>query len=694
VNIFYDPGNDLVSFGVSQIRSSLQRQGIFSTDRFVSDERAERQMSGISVNARALELAPQSFRIERTGAGITIKGGDSAGALYGSLEWAERIAMGTDACLTEDVPIRGEPDLELRGVKFNLPFAPFESGDPFRMNEQTCLDLDFWKAFIDMLALNRYNCLSLWSEHPFHLMVVSPRFRAANPFDDVQVDRNIRLFRELMRHAAKRGIGVYLFTWNIRLLPEVARGLGLPEAVGDFGDTYAKFADRVGAPLNRFRQQSSLVKEYFREMMLQVLLTYPELRGIGTSASEWMDGEAYGREQWIADTYLEALQASGRRDVRFIHRTNMQTAGKEIKDLVQSQLDPERFYFSWKYSNAHCYSHPLPQFEQLWSAWDGVDLDRTQVLFTVRNDDVFTHRWGDPDYVRRYVRGMQKPYVKGFYWGSDGYVWGTDFQHIDYGHKNWRYDFERHAFEFQLWGRLSYNADTEDVVWAHLLESQYGSINAARFLEGIRSASRIIPAVNRLFWQDYDFQWHPESCLSYTSGFKTIRDFVDGTPMPGVGVLSLREFARREQHNALSVGDDECQESPPDIIHVLEDAADRTEAVVHELQQQTEDLAGGHAACTLLDLQAWVHLGRYYACKFSAALELNRYQFGGGTICVDRAVKNLEEAYGHWDDLGRLWILHNRPYWMARVKRTFGYPYYLEDCKRDIELARLFVHET
>lgn len=57
-------------------------------------------------------------------------------------------------------------------------------------------------------------------------------------------------------------------------------------------------------------------------------------------------------------------------------------------------------------------------------------------------------------------------------------------------------------------------------------------------------------------------------------------------------------------------------------------------------------------------------------------------------------MKNLEEAYGHWDDLGRLWILHNRPYWMARVKRTFGYPYYLEDCKRDIELAHLFVHET
>src|SRR5690606_7249534 len=124
--------------------------------------------------------------------------------MYGCLEWAERLARG------EDLPDGGEivqkPALAIRGVKFNLPFVPLDEGDPFERNEKTCLDPEFWKAFIDMLALNRYNCLSLWSEHPFHFMVVSPKYRAANPFSDAEIDRNIRFFREIFRHAQNRGI--------------------------------------------------------------------------------------------------------------------------------------------------------------------------------------------------------------------------------------------------------------------------------------------------------------------------------------------------------------------------------------------------------------------------------------------------------------------------------------------------------
>lgn len=693
MKLIYNHRDPVIEFGVEQLKKALELKGIYYIEQFEGHGTVVLPDQGIVIRnmPTARNQAPlyanEAFRIYKSGNRVHIEGSDSRGVMYGCLEWAERIGRGAD--LKENEEISREPALGVRGIKYNLPYVPFDDGDPFVLNAATCMDIEFWRAYIDMLALNRYNCLSLWSEHPYHLMVVSSKYREANPYSDVQIDRNIRFFRELFRHAAHRGINIYLFTWNIRLTPEVARGLGLPENVGDYGDMYDELIHRVGLPLNRFRGQSEVIRDYIREMVLQVLLTYPELKGLGTSASEWMDGSGHEREQWIVETYVEAIKQSGR-TIPFIHRTNMQSAGKEIKELVQPLFDPKQFYISWKYSNAHAYSHPEPQFEKLWDAWDGIDLSSTQILYTVRNDDVFTHRWGDPDYVRAYVKGMIKPYIKGFYWGSDGYVWGRDFQHIDHGHKTWKYDFERHLLQFQLWGRLAYDPETDDSTWTYLLQKQYGPQHAPDFLQGLRVASRIIPAVNRLFWIDYDFQWHAESCLSQVSGFKTILDFVDGVPMPGVGVMGIAEYAQAEQDGRLESLQAQYGETPADIIRILEESAKATELAAAHLDTILGEYRGSHAECTLLDLQAYAAMGHYYRCKFAAALELNRYRLNGKSSHQEQAVVLLEEACGHWERLGFFWSQHNKPYFMARVKRTFGYPYYAEDVRSDVELARRF----
>ncbi|MZQ85445.1 hypothetical protein GQF01_25325 [Paenibacillus sp. 5J-6] len=692
MKLVYDHKDEMVLFGINQIKKSLEAKGQFFVEQYNSRGVVLAPERGIVVQKLRTQKGEspeeeQAFRLSRQGELIRIEGADSRGLMYGCLEYAERLARGAE--LADEEEIYRKPALRLRGIKFNLPYAPFDSGDPFTLNEETCMDIDFWKAYIDMLALNRYNCLSLWSEHPYDLMVVSPKFRAANPYSDSEINQNIRFFREMFRYAASRGIDIYLFTWNIRLTPEVARGLGLPEAVGDFGNMFDNLIHRVGYPLNRFRGESELIRDYIREMVLQLLLTYPELKGLGTSASEWMDGNGYEREKWIVQTYVEAIKQSGR-EIPFIHRTNMQNAGKEIKEMVQTQFDSNQFYISWKYSNAHCYSHPEPQFERLWDAWEGIELEKTNILYTVRNDDVFTHRWGDPEYVRAYIKGMIKPYVKGFYWGADGYLWGNDFQHVEHGHKTWKYDFERHIFQFQLWGRLSYDPETCDDVWVHLLKSQYGPVHAPLFLEGLRSASSVIPAVNRLFWIDYDFQWHAESCLSEVSGFKTILDFVNAAPMPGVGVMSISEYARAEHEGSMEKGFEAFRETPADIVKLLQDAAEQTERVASKLSKELGELCCSHAACTLHDLFGYVEMSRYYACKFKASLELNRFKLNKHTQHKDEAVALLEQAAIHWERLGHYWSLHNKPYFMARVKRTFGYPYYLEDVRADIELARRF----
>lgn len=624
----------------------------------------------------------ESFSLQRSSRDVAVEASDPRGLMYGCLELADLIATGEWE--RTDLALRKTPALPVRGVKFNLPHEPYAAGDPFRQNEETCLEAGFWIDFIDELARNRYNCLSLWSLHPFHLLVSSPRFRDANPYSDAEIAAHETLFHTIFGHALSRGIDIYLFTWNIYLPPPVANGLGLPAALSNTSEG-TRDVNRWDAA--RARQRSPIVAEYYEEMVYRVLTTYTEISGIGTSGSEAMSGTGQEKEQWVVDTYLKAIRRSGRH-VKFIHRTNMQV-GKDIEKLARPQIDPGRFYFSWKYSNAHCYSHPRPAFETLWKAWDGIDLANTRVLYTIRNDDVHTHRWADAEYVREYLRVVKdKGYVHGFYWGADGYTWGRDFQHVDHGHKSWRWDFERHRQQFQLWGRLGYDVEMPAGYLERSYVEDYGE-DAADLHDGISHVSRIIPAVNRLAWIDYDFEWHPESCLSRDTGFRTVLDFLDSTAMPGAGVVGIQDFARVERDGRFPSD----AETPKSIIALLHDAADRGVAAAERIDGRETVWRAPLARCAVLDVQSMAALGHYYAEKIEGALELARFRLTGHANAKTASVNALERAVAHWKNVGYYWSQHYKPYEMARVARTFGYPFYLDDVRRDVELARNFKTE-
>jgi hypothetical protein len=122
----------------------------------------------------------------------------------------------------------------------------------------------------------------------------------------------------------------------------------------------------------------------------------------------------------------------------------------------------------------------------------------------------------------------------------------------------------------------------------------------------------------------------------------------------------------------------------------LTESPNKVEAICSKLSCSLGDFNASHNQCTLLDLQSWVELGRYYKCKFQAALELKRYSLNGNPQHKSLAISVLEQACTHWERLGHYWSLHNKPYFMARVKMTFGYPYYLENTKKDIELAKQY----
>ena len=228
-------------------------------------------------------------------------------------------------------------------------------------------------------------------------------------------------------------------------------------------------------------------------------------------------------------------------------------------------------------------------------------LPTMRTWLTVRNDDIFSFRWGDPDYARQYISNIPGPdRVAGFYMGPDGYCWGREF--IDREPETPRQlVMKKQWYSFMLWGRLSYDPTLPNSLFERTLDVHFPQVPAGKLYEAIAHASKIIPQTTRFFWGDVDFKWFPEACTQST-GFYTVRQFVEGLSMPDAGVLNIRQWRTR-----LAKGPPMEGMTPLEVAEALNDDADRAMALVTELrplQGQNKELR-----MTLGDCEAMAHLG-------------------------------------------------------------------------------------
>jgi hypothetical protein len=190
-------------------------------------------------------------------------------------------------------------------------------------------------------------------------------------------------------------------------------------------------------------------------------------------------------------------------------------------------------------------------------------------------------------------------------------------------------------------------------------------------------------AVIRRHWLNYDYQWHPESLLSATTGFKTIREFMDCQAMPGVGTRGIRETV-----DLRLSGGDVTGETPEDIFRAIESDLDVIANSITSIETGVPSSGlHGELLCTLEDIRAWRELGGYYLCKFRAAMDLVRYEHTGETALREAAVRQLRDALIRWRALSAIGASHYLPYRMSRVGMTFGWSYYIDEVENDIRIA-------
>ena len=288
------PDSPLLRFALGKLEAALQRQGD-NLKRPVAQAPDEGAAIVVTVEPAALtDIGPEGFRLVSSRQSLRITGGDERGVMYGVLDVAEQIRQGTPWGKIQGRVVKAQ--FEFRALKFNLPWAAYRTSPVIEQHDATCRDLKFWEAFLDMMAENRFNVLSLWSLHPFHYMVRPKNFPEACPFTEAELAEWRTLWRGIFAMAKERGIETYLVNWNIFVSPEFARAHNV-----------ARWSDG-GRHIGTEAENSEIVVRYTRETVTQVLDEYPDLTGLGITLGEQMGGmNPDQRRGWLDRTVLAGM---------------------------------------------------------------------------------------------------------------------------------------------------------------------------------------------------------------------------------------------------------------------------------------------------------------------------------------------------------------------------------------------------
>ena len=360
-----------------------------------------------------------------------------------------------------------------------------------------------------------------------------------------------------------------------------------------------------------------------------------------------------------------------------IHRFHW-TAQSDILDAFRDYPGP--FDFSFQYSVAHMYSIPNPPFIQ--PLLENLAPGRKTWL-TVRNDDIYTFRFGDPAYAREYILNTPPAdKIAGFYMGPDGYVWGRDFLERNPGPGPRPLVIEKQWYAFMLWGRLAYDPSLPDSHFERILAARHPKASSAHLFRALQGASQVMPLTTRFFWGDIDLKWFPEACLSHprSKGFYTVRHFMEGISMPGAEVLCIRDWRMR-----LTARQPMTETTPLEIADALVGAAAETFAALDTLREAAKQDA--ELRKTGNDCEALAWLGRYYAAKIRGACALALFDANGDKFEHEAALRYLGDAHSHWK---RYAAIHDAHYVPALYNRV-GYVNVTELTEKvaaDIEIAR------
>ena len=690
IKIYFDK-NDLLEFAVNEIEQALATHKI--TAELIDNKNADivilvSENTGLKEEGFVLSVSEH----------IEVNAGSASGAMYGGLELAEQIKLYGIDNIQETTQ---NPYMEMRGTKFNIPLdvrtpSYTDPCDAAQKNIPEMWNFEFWKEYIDNMARYRYNYISLWSLHPFPSMIKVPGYEdvalnnvqrstvdweeyysgrgigfdapeiLANPeiIKEISIDEKIEFWKKIMAYGKSRNVDFYVITWNI-----FVNGTD-----GKYGIT-----DAI---------DNETTRDYFRKSVKQMSVTYPDLAGIGLTTGQNIIGAALEeRENWAFETYAQGvLDASAEmpdRKFTFIHRQHM-TGAKDIAQKFQPIIEHQNIelLFSFKYAQAHVMSAVEQPFHEGFVK----DIEGMKTIWTLRNDDNYYYRWGAPDFVREFIQNIPYDVSRGFYYGSDQWIWGREFtMKSDLAENPRQIEVVKHWYHWMMWGRLGYNPRLQNERFIKILQNKYTEIDAEKLFEAWQSASMIYPTTTGFHWGALDFQWYIEACKSRPgyaqneTGFHDVNRFINLPPHAKSGCQSIPDYVKM-----ITAGGETNLKTPLDVSNMLQQQAN----LAFEIVAGFDKIENKELIITLHDIKTMASLGKYYAHKIAGSTQLALFRETGQKTYQEEAVKELENALYAWKKYTENALQQNiNPLWTNRV----GYVDWVkitEWVEDDIEIAK------
>lgn len=643
----------------------------------------------VRVNASDPTLGPDSFSLTREGGRLLVSGGNERGAMYGLLEIAEQVRQGTP--LAQIQPATKQARFAFRTIKFNLPYSAYRASPTLEQHHDVCRDLKFWEAFLDMMAANRFNTLTLWSLHPFELFVVPKSFPEAQTYSSSVMAEWRTLWTRLFALARERGIDTYLINWNTFVSPEFARA----HQFADYHSTLAHIGDGT---------KDKIVEAYTRECVQQTIDEYPDLTGLGITLGERMGGQSPDeRRKWLDDAFFAGI-AAAQRPIKFIYRAPLSadsrsggTTSEENDRRTRAQIEGLKananiispIFTEFKYNWSHGHSTPnlfIVHGGKLSDAYWNPPPTNHKVVWTVRNEDFYVLRWGAPDFIREFIANNGAPHVDGVLVGSECYIPAKDYITNEGRHKTWTWAFERQWLWYALWGRLLYDPQTPDRTFEGLLAERFGAGHAPYLLKAWTLASRAqlrFAAFHRGTW---DGSLYTEGFASWTdkptdNAFRFFDiDNIISHPVLDEKYVNIADFVKAEAR------------LPANKISPLQLASELERDMLEARRLANTVRAHGNVvpalAAEMADLDAWSAHGLYFAAKLRGGVALAQFRRNGDKAEQAAAVAQLEKAAVFWRELMEAGTRFNRPRMSHNAGELFSWARFLPAVERDIAIAR------
>jgi len=94
-------------------------------------------------------------------------------------------------------------------------------------------------------------------------------------------------------------------------------------------------------------------------------------------------------------------------------------------------------------------------------------------------------------------------------------------------HVNWKYAYERHWLYFKEWGRLLYDHETSDAVFANAFDQRFSGNFGAEMIEAYKLSTRTTQRIAQSFNFTWDHSFYTEGFIGNKRDFIKLQEMID-----------------------------------------------------------------------------------------------------------------------------------------------------------------------